>query len=54
MPNLPAHVALGIPTPTLVSRLQYRMAALIAGENDVRKQMQCVGDDGPPRQLRVL
>lgn len=54
MPNLLAHVALGIPTPTLVSRLQHRMAALFVGENDVRKQIQCVGDDEPPRQLPML
>ena len=54
MPNLLAHVALGISIPTLVSRLQYRMAALIAGENDVRKKILCVGDDGPPRQLPML
>jgi hypothetical protein len=54
MPNLLAHVALGIPTPTLVSRLQHCVVALIVEENDVRKQIQCVGDNGPPRQLPML
>lgn len=54
MPNLLAHVALGISIPTLVSRLQRRVVAMIVEENDVWKQMQCIGDDGPPRQLPML